>query len=109
MSGLASGSGCDRLESKEGITMTHNDFNNILHSIKALSPEQMRQLRQELETELAAASQPAAGQPSAAVPAWKQVLDNMKDVPDEDFDRMPSDCSEQLDHYIYGTPKRPRA
>jgi hypothetical protein len=33
----------------------------------------------------------------------------MKDIPDEEFDRMPADSSEQLDHYLYGTPKRPRA
>jgi hypothetical protein len=90
--------------------MTHSEFNNILHSIKALSPEQMRQLRQELDSELAEVSHPAAaGVSPAAVPAWKQVLDNMKDIPDDEFDRMPADSSEQLDHYIYGTPKRPRA
>lgn len=91
--------------------MTHKDFNFLLGSIKALSPEQMRQLRRELDSELSSteASQPAAGEPPAAVPAWKQVLDNMKDIPDEEFDRMPADSSEQLDHYIYGTPKRPIA
>jgi hypothetical protein len=90
--------------------MTHREFHHLLSSIKTLSPEQMRQLRQQLDNELASteASQPAAaGEPPAAVPAWKQVLDNMKDLPDEEFDRMPADSSEQLDHYIYGTPKRP--
>ena len=48
-------------------------------------------------------------QPDAAgpVPAWQRVLDHMNAVPDEDFDRIPADSSEQLDHYIYGTPKRP--
>jgi len=43
------------------------------------------------------------------VPAWKRVLDNMKDVPDAVFDGIPADSSEQLDHYLYGTPKRPSA
>src|SRR5260370_23929307 len=47
----------------------------------------------------------AAG--GAAVPAWKRVLDIMGKVPDEVFDRIPADSSEQLDHYVYGTPKRP--
>jgi Arc/MetJ-type ribon-helix-helix transcriptional regulator len=41
------------------------------------------------------------------VPAWQRVLENMKDVPDAAFDRVPSDSSEQLDHYLYGTPRRP--
>ncbi len=42
-----------------------------------------------------------------AVPVWKRVLDNMQAVPDEVFERIPADSSEQLDHYLYGTPKRP--
>ena len=33
--------------------MTHSEFNHLLGSIKALSPEQMRQLRQQLDGELA--------------------------------------------------------
>jgi hypothetical protein len=31
----------------------------------------------------------------------------MKDVPEDTFDRIPADSSEQLDHYLYGTPRRP--
>lgn len=44
---------------------------------------------------------------AATAPAWKRVLDIMGKVPGEVFDRMPTDGSQQLDHYIYGTPKRP--
>lgn len=43
--------------------MTHSDFNQLLSSIKGLSPGQMRQLRQRLDNELARPKQPAA-QPS---------------------------------------------
>jgi hypothetical protein len=28
------------------------------------------------------------------------------DVPEEEWARLPPDLSDQLDHYIYGTPKR---
>ncbi len=42
-----------------------------------------------------------------SVPVWKRVLENMQAVPDEVFERIPADSSEQLDHYLYGTPKRP--
>jgi Arc/MetJ-type ribon-helix-helix transcriptional regulator len=50
----------------------------------------------------------AVGSPSEAalVPAWRRVIETMSDVPDEVFDRIPADSSEQLDHYVYGTPKR---
>ena len=29
----------------------------------------------------------------------------MADVPKEEWDRLPADLSDHLDHYIYGTPK----
>jgi putative addiction module CopG family antidote len=49
----------------------------------------------------------AARAPAAeALPAWQRVLENMKDVPDAEFDQVPADSSEQLDHYLYGTPRR---
>jgi hypothetical protein len=39
-------------------------------------------------------------------PIWEVVTDMMKDVPDEVFDRLPKDGASQVDHYIYGLPKR---
>lgn len=59
--------------------------------------------RDQVEVE---ADQPVP-QPTEPVPVWKRVLENMQAVPDEVFDRIPADSSEQLDHYLYGTPKRP--
>ena len=38
----------------QGNFMTHNEFNHLLSSIAALSPEQMRRLRDELDGKLAA-------------------------------------------------------
>ncbi len=45
----------------------------------------------------------------AAQPAWQLVLENMAKVPDEVFEGIPADASEQLDHYIYGSPRRPKS
>jgi hypothetical protein len=39
-------------------------------------------------------------------PIWEVITDIVKDVPDEVFDRLPSDGASQVDHYIYGLPKR---
>ena len=44
--------------------MTHNEFNHILTSINALSPDQMRRLARELESRIASTGKPAA--PAAA-------------------------------------------
>jgi Arc/MetJ-type ribon-helix-helix transcriptional regulator len=71
--------------------------------------EAVRLLRQKEEAEPQAGGDAStiADTGGAAVPAWKRVLDIMGKVPGEVFDRMPADGSQQLDHYIYGTPKRP--
>ncbi len=39
-------------------------------------------------------------------PIWDVMLDNMKDVPPEDFARLPEDGASEHDHYLYGHPKR---
>lgn len=39
-------------------------------------------------------------------PIWEIIAKRMKDVPDEVFDRLPKDGASQIDHYIYGLPKR---
>lgn len=39
-------------------------------------------------------------------PIWEIIVDQMKDVPPEDFAALPGDGASQVDHYIYGLPKR---
>jgi hypothetical protein len=39
-------------------------------------------------------------------PIWEVITEMMNDVPDEVFDRLPKDAASQVDHYIYGLPKR---
>jgi hypothetical protein len=34
------------------------------------------------------------------------MLDNLKDVPPEEFAALPKDGASQVDHYLYGHPKR---
>jgi len=39
-------------------------------------------------------------------PVWEIILDNMKNVPHEDLAVLPKDGASQIDHYVYGQPKR---
>ena len=70
-------------------------------------------LVQRLEQEQAQAKPPAAMNQAAAAPAHKPIWEVFQElsasVPDEVWDALPTDLSEQHDHYIYGTPKRPTA
>jgi hypothetical protein len=40
------------------------------------------------------------------VPVWEVVTHVMGCVPDEVFDRLPTDGASQVDHYLCGLPKR---
>ncbi len=61
--------------------MTHTDFNHILSSLKTLSPEQVRELRQQLDRQLAQRNTPAARTPvraarrGKAAPAKKKMTE----------------------------------
>jgi hypothetical protein len=57
--------------------MSHNEFNELRHTAAALPPEQMRQLRDELDRKLSAL--PAAGVDPDADP----LLGLWRDRPDE--------------------------
>ena len=58
------------------------------------------------------AQQPAASQAQTTPthkPIWEVVDELRKSVPPEEFAKLPKDGAEQLDHYLYGSPKRPTA
>jgi Arc/MetJ-type ribon-helix-helix transcriptional regulator len=42
-------------------------------------------------------------------PIWERILERTAEIPDEVWDKIPTDLAEQHDHYIYGTPKRTKA
>ena len=58
---------------------------------------------------------PATPQPPAEAapiqrrkPIWERAAELRKSIPTEEWDKVPVDGASQHDHYIYGTPKRPK-
>jgi hypothetical protein len=41
-----------------------------------------------------------------APPIWQIAAESMQGVPEEELRRLPVDLSENLDHFLYGAPKR---
>ena len=37
---------------------------------------------------------------------WQKAIEASQRIPDEELERLPADLAAQVDHYIYGTPKR---
>ena len=40
-------------------------------------------------------------------PVWEWILERTANIPDAEWDKLPTDMAEQHDHYLYGTAKRP--
>ena len=43
----------------------------------------------------------------ARIPIWEKIIALTADIPPEELDKPPVDGAAQLDHYLYGAPKRP--
>ena len=66
--------------------MTHTDFNHLLSSIKALSPEQVRQLRQQLDNQLTRPPKPTAPAPARVAKRAKSAPPKKK-MTEAEFDQ----------------------
>jgi len=66
--------------------MTHSNFNQLLSSIKALSSEQVRQLRQQLDRQLAPPKQPAVQPPGKTAKRTKAAPPKPK-MTEAEFDQ----------------------
>ncbi len=71
---------------------------------KGLSTDAL--VREAVDRILADATEPVDQTKVETRPIWEMILDNMKDVPPEEFARLPRDGASQVDHYLYGHPKR---
>lgn len=78
-------------------------------SVDEAMAEAARLLLQTRETPRDEAPGPATtpGSPAGTQkPIWEVVDELRRSVPPEEFAKLPKDGAEQLDHYLYGSPKR---
>jgi hypothetical protein len=75
-----------------------------LAQAKGLSTDAL--VREALDKILAGAPDQPEEPKHESRPIWEVIADNMKDVPPEDLALLPKDGASQIDHYLYGHPKR---
>src|SRR5580765_1742274 len=82
-------------------------------SIPALIAEALKELQEHErsgrpngERHAGQASSTDARSREAPQPFWQRFLEASLRIPDEELDQLPPDLAAQVDHYIYGTPKR---
>jgi hypothetical protein len=71
----------------------------IVERLRALDAEEQKRVLDFVERIERQKSQPAKT-------LWDAIQNIVKDVPDEVWERLPTDGSEQHDHYLYGSPKK---
>jgi hypothetical protein len=42
-------------------------------------------------------------------PIWEVIAERVKEIPEEELDKIPHDGAENHDHYLYGAPKKKRS
>jgi hypothetical protein len=42
----------------------------------------------------------------APKPVWELFAEAFEDIPDEELEKLPTDLAANVDHYVYGLPKR---
>ena len=68
----------------------------------------LRQSEQEHDQQTANATVDLAESPvSTFKPIWEVADEIRKSIPAEEWAKLPVDGAAQLDHYLYGSPKRP--
>jgi len=71
----------------------------LVERLRALDAEEQKRVLDFVEGIERQKSQPAKT-------LWDAIQDIVKDVPDEVWERLPTDGAEQHDHYLYGSPKK---
>jgi Arc/MetJ-type ribon-helix-helix transcriptional regulator len=83
--------------------------NGHFASVDAAMTEAASLLLERLKLEQAQAKPLVANQKTVLEdkPIWEVVAELRKSIPSAEFLKLPKDGAEQLDHYLYGSPKRP--
>jgi hypothetical protein len=76
---------------------------NALAQAKGMSMDAL--IREALDWIFADGVEPPDEQKDDSRPVWEIILDNMKDVPREEFAKVPKDGATEVDHYLYGHPE----
>ncbi|MEK6303779.1 MAG: hypothetical protein AABO41_23990 [Acidobacteriota bacterium] len=79
--------------------MSSNIEEAIVERLRALDTKEQKTVLDFVEGIERQKSQPAKT-------LWDAIQNIVKDVPDEVWERLPTDGSEQHDHYLYGSPKK---
>ena len=72
----------------------------IYEKVKVLSLDKQEEVLEFVEEKLAFAEN------NDSRPIWEKIVEISDGVPEEEWAKLPADGAENLDHYLYGAPKK---
>jgi hypothetical protein len=70
----------------------------LIEKVRELEPEQQQRVLEFVEN--------LTGPAQAGISIWEKIQERAKHIPAEAWDEVPRDGSINVDHYLYGAPKK---
>jgi hypothetical protein len=86
--------------------MSANLEDSLVDRVRALPPDKQREVLIFLDKLTDETKAKTGEQRSASRPLWEVIADTNAELPPNTWDDVPTDASLNLDHYLYGAPKR---
>ncbi len=77
-----------------------------IERVQALPKDEQDRLARLLLDAAEAANEANGEGPTERKPIWEKIRERAMKIPEEELEKLPTDGAAELDHYIYGTPKR---
>ena len=86
--------------------MAANIEEKVIEKLRRLPEDQQAEVLKFVEDLAGLETKADNGHPAERVAIWDKIEEIMRDVPDEVLERIPTDGSINVDHYLYGAPKK---
>jgi hypothetical protein len=86
--------------------MSSNVEQSLIEKLRELPPEKQREVLEFVETLLEPKDSGDGQGVAARKSIWEEIDEITRQVSEEAWERVPTDGSEQHDHYLYGAPKK---
>jgi hypothetical protein len=86
--------------------MAANIEDKVIEKLRVLPESQQAEVLRFVENLAEVEGKAENGQEADRIPIWDKIQAIMREVPDEIFARIPTDGAINVDHYLYGAPKK---
>lgn len=86
--------------------MAANIEEKVIAKLRVLPEDQQAEVLKFVEGLAGLETKADNGHPAERVAIWDKIEEIMRDVPDEVLERIPTDGSINVDHYLYGASKK---